>query len=163
MIRVPARAALAALFAALLALPVLALSIIAPDDYVRELYEDGIYFDFSSEEAAGRWFTPALVADLVRFHQLTDGYGFGFDLLVDGQDADIAGFDVTIMSLERGGAEVRATFENFGEPVTLDFTLTRHAHGWLIADITSRARDGDVVWQLSEMTREGLDYMDDAP
>jgi hypothetical protein len=124
-----------------------------PEGLVRELYRNSVQFDFSDLENTGRWFTPELAAMLNEMHRATGGFGVGFDVLVDGQDALLTEVAISHSVIGPGGSEVRVTFRNFGEPVDLRFFVVESNTGWRIANIRSLEPSGAERWNLDALAR----------
>lgn len=60
-----------------------------------------------------------------------------FDPYVDGQDMQLADFEIGEPVITDDVAEVEVTFTNFGEPRELVFTLVFEDGGWRIDDVAS--------------------------
>ena len=76
---------------------------------------------------------------------------FGFP--VDAQDfdeAEIAGTLELEETIDGDTATVVAHFENFGQPVEVEWTLGQGAAGWLVSDVASTANG----WRLSTFSCE---------
>ncbi len=72
-----------------------------------------------------------------------------FDPLINAQDYDIAEISISDALVEGDSALVIASFDNFGEPQEIRFTLVHRAEGWKIDDIETRS--GPYPWRLSEL------------
>lgn len=128
----------------------------APEYRLRRLYGANPGIDQSDASSVAAWFTPDMAAVLSRLNQTTDGYGLGFDYLVDGQDSDLSAITYTFYeagSDARPGMRVR--FNNFGQPVDLDFKL-EWVTDWVIANIRSLAPDGTEKWNLRDRVDQAL-------
>lgn len=128
----------------------------APEYRIRLLYEPDSAIDPGDPSNVSAWFTPELAAALTRLHQASDGDGVGFDYLVDGQDSDLSAISYTLYEAGSDGQPgLRVRFNNFGQPVDLDFKL-RWTSDWVIANIRSLAPDGTEKWNLRDIVGEAL-------
>ncbi|MEM5472009.1 hypothetical protein WNZ14_09770 [Hoeflea sp. AS60] len=70
---------------------------------------------------------------------------------VDGQDFDDAEIAKTLKldeTVNGDSADVTASFSNFGQATQVEWSLTKTAAGWQVADIASEANQ----WRVSRMT-----------
>jgi hypothetical protein len=72
-----------------------------------------------------------------------------FDPLINAQDYDIDDIVISAPLVEGDNALVIASFNNFGEPQEIRFTLVRRAEGWKIDDIETLSEP--YPWRLSEL------------
>ena len=128
----------------------------APEYRLRLLYGPEPVIDESEPSSLAAWFTPELASALTRLHHATEGYGLGFDYLVDGQDSDLSAITYTLYEAGSDGQPgMRVRFNNFGLPVDLDFRL--HWRGdWMISNIRSLAPDGTEKWNLRDSIDRAL-------
>lgn len=128
----------------------------APEYRIRQLYGPDIVIDESDPSSVSAWFTPDLASALTRLNQANDGIGVGFGYLVDGQDSDLSAISYTFYEAGSDGQPgMRVRFNNFGQPVDLDFKL-HWATDWVIANIRSLAPDGTEKWNLRDVVAAGL-------
>lgn len=128
----------------------------APEYRIRRLYGPDTVIDESDPSSVSAWFTPDLAAALTRLDQANDGIGVGFGYLVDGQDSDLSAITYTFYEAGSDGQPgMRVRFNNFGQPVDLDFKL-HWGSDWLIANIRSLAPDGTEKWNLRDVVAAGL-------
>jgi hypothetical protein len=72
-----------------------------------------------------------------------------FDPMINGQDYDLGTITIGKPRLYGGRAFVTVSFENFGRPEEIRFTLVKGDAGWKIDDIESLAPGSE--WRLSEI------------
>lgn len=141
----------------LAALPVLFMiataSVLAgePADAVRFFY-DNLGAE-TQPENRDRFTGPALeflnAADAAWERDETNCIEFGFP--VDAQDFDDAEIAKTLKldeTVNGDSADVKASFNNFGQATQVEWSLTRTAAGWQVSDIASEANQ----WRVSRMT-----------
>jgi hypothetical protein len=62
--------------------------------------------------------------------------GIGFDPIIDGQEYEVAGLQVTSADgATDTAAEVTAAFTNLGDPVTVTYDLVQEGGGWRVRDV----------------------------
>ena len=128
----------------------------APEMRIRRLYGPNTVIDAADPASLSAWFMPELAAAMTRLHRATDGYGIGFDYLVDGQDSDLSAITYTLYEAGSDGEPgLRVRFSNFGQPVDLDFKL-HWTSDWVITNIRSLAPDGTEKWNLRDTVADAL-------
>lgn len=129
---------LAAVALLALATPVLAEDFDTPEALLEAFYAP--YFgeaEFSDESPFRSEALNALyAADEARTPEGEMG-ALSFDPYVDGQDMDLADFEIGEPVIEGDVAEVEVTFTNFGEPRELEYRLVLEDGGWRIDDVAS--------------------------
>ena len=75
-----------------------------------------------------------------------------FDPYIDGQDFDIADFEIGAPGIAGDYASADVTFTNFGEPRSLTYELVRENGGWKIDDVVSTNPDNE--YRLTEIFAE---------
>lgn len=126
---------------------------IAPDAVVSELYkahaaEQSPFFQTTDRARVDKYFEPSL-ASLIWQDAVTANGEVGaieFDPLYAAQDMDIKNLVVSPAQIEGTNARVIVTFENFGEKVQLNYSLTLVGNEWKIADIAYA--DGPTLRQM---------------
>jgi len=126
-----------------------------PERLVQSLYDEDSRADFGDPAFIDRTLAPAAAGALKALNAETDGYGLGFDVLVDGQDSDITEPEISTRVWLARSSLVDVRFLNMGEPVHLVFHMRETPAGWRVEDIESRDRNNDQTWLLSDLL--GLD------
>lgn len=75
-----------------------------------------------------------------------------FDPYIDGQDFDIADFEIGAPGIAGDYASADVTFTNFGEPRSLTYELVLENGGWKIDDVVSTNPDN--AYRLTEIFAE---------
>jgi hypothetical protein len=98
---------------------------------------NGISLD--KEANVRRYFEPSLAALLIKDQKDAARRGeaptLGSDPFVDGQDWEIAAFDIAIRDTEPGKARATVTFRSFDKPKTVVLDLVKLKNDWRVADI----------------------------
>jgi hypothetical protein len=124
-----------------------------PQALLEAFYEPYFNGEFSDNEAAFR--SQALQALYDQDAEVTPEGEMGalsFDPYVDGQDFDIADFEVGAPGIAGEYASVDVTFTNFGEPRSLTYELVLEDGGWKIDDVVSTNPDNE--YRLSQIFAE---------
>ena len=146
---------LIALAAAMLAfiVPAAAQTYETPEALLEAFYEPYFTGEFYDDE------TPFRSARLQALYDRDAGLtpegemgALGFDPFVDGQDFDIADFEVSAVAVEGNTATAEVSFTNFGEPRELIYDLVLEGGGWRIDDVTSATPGSEYV--LSDIFEE---------
>lgn len=111
----------------------------APAEVVRGLYPDGLP---QSRSALADVFTADLTAAIEKS-------GLEFDPVVDAQDMQVTGLEVSVLSEEGDEAVVDARFKNFGEAKTLTYVLVVEDAQWKIRNIIKDT--GENTWELRQL------------
>ncbi len=82
-----------------------------------------------------------------------------WDMLVDGQDWQLSGLKIALLSKSATRAEVRATFKNHGDPNTMLFDLVLQGGHWRIDDIQKAQKPR---WSVSKILMDAPDAFPDA-
>ena len=82
-----------------------------------------------------------------------------WDLFVDGQDWQLTELKIGPVSQDATQAEVRATFNNFGEPRDILYTLVLENGHWRIDDIQETLKPR---WTMSKILLDAPDAFPDA-
>lgn len=109
--------------------------------------------EFNDDEAQFR--SQALQALYDNDAQVTPAGEMGalsFDPYIDGQDFDIADFEIGAPGIAGEYASADVTFTNFGEPRSLTYELVFEDGGWKIDDVVSTNPDNE--YRLSEIFAE---------
>jgi hypothetical protein len=98
---------------------------------------NGISLD--KEANVRRYFEPSLAALLIKDQKDAARRGeaptLGSDPFVDGQDWEIADFDIAIGDTGPGKARATVTFRSFDKPKTIVLDLVKLKNEWRVADI----------------------------
>ncbi|UJW86735.1 DUF3828 domain-containing protein [Devosia sp. SL43] len=124
-----------------------------PQALLEAFYEPYFNGEFSDNEEVFR--SQALQALYDNDAQVTPAGEMGalsFDPYVDGQDFDIADFEIGAPGIAGEYASVDVTFTNFGEPRSLTYELVLEDGGWKIDDVVSTNPDNE--YRLSEIFAE---------
>jgi hypothetical protein len=93
----------------------------------------------TSDATIRRYFEPQIAAlmikDMEAARKRKDAPTLDSDPFIDGQDWDIATFDINVRDTGAGKAVGTVAFKNFGAPVTVGLDLVKLKDGWRIADI----------------------------
>jgi hypothetical protein len=81
-----------------------------------------------------------------------------WDVIVDGQDWQLTGLDITPVSKQEARAEVRAKFKNFDEKRDILYTLVLEDGHWRIDDIEERSKPR---WTMSKILLDAPDAFPD--
>jgi hypothetical protein len=81
-----------------------------------------------------------------------------WDVIVDGQDWQLTGLDITPVSKQEARAEVRAKFKNFDEKRDILYTLVLEDGHWRIDDIEERLKPR---WTMSKILLDAPDAFPD--
>jgi hypothetical protein len=104
---------------------------------------NGISLD--KEANVRRYFEPTLAALLIADQNAAARHGesptLGSDPFVDGQDWEIATFDIAVRDTAPGKASATVTFRSFDKPKTVVLDLVKLKTDWRVADIAWQ-RDG---------------------
>lgn len=129
---------LAAIALLALATPVLAEDFDTPEALLEAFYAP--YFGEAEFEDETPFRSEALnalyAADEARTPEGEMG-ALSFDPYVDGQDMQLADFEIGEPVITDDVAEVEVTFTNFGEPRELEYRLVFENGGWRIDDVAS--------------------------
>lgn len=136
---------LLAVMLALLALTVLSGRPGAADDGPRQFLLS-IYKKYSGPGAMGLdwrgnraslYFDPAMTKLILRDVRESKGEvgRIGFDPFTAGQDFEIKGLGIEIVSQDGETAQAVASFRNLGQPAKIRYDLVKTAKGWRIANI----------------------------
>ena len=124
-----------------------------PADAVKYFY-DNLGAE-TQPENRDRFSGPALdflnAADAAWERDETNCIEFGFS--IDAQDFDDAEIAKTLKldeTVNGDTAEVKASFDNFGQATQVEWSLKKSAAGWQVSDIGSSVND----WRLSAMSCE---------
>ena len=109
---------------------------------IASLYRDHAnnqspFFQTTNRQRVDNYFQPRL-ADLIwNDAQSSDGSqgAIDFDPLYDAQDTDIKDLVIQPANNEGANARVTVTFQNFGKPHEITYSLALSQSGWKIADI----------------------------
>lgn len=126
---------------------------VAPESVVSDLYkahaaEQSPFFQTTDRARVDKYFEPSL-ASLIWQDAVTANGEVGaieFDPLYAAQDMDIKNLVVSPAQIAGTSARVIVTFENFGEKVQLNYSLTLVGNEWKIADIAYA--DGPTLRQM---------------
>lgn len=121
-----------------------------PERLVQSLYDEEGDADFGDPAFIDRTLAPVTAEALKALNARTDGLGLGFDFLVDGQDSDITGLEISPRVWLARSSLIDVRFLNMGEPVHLAFHMRETPVGWRVEDIESRTPDNDTNWVLSQ-------------
>lgn len=72
-----------------------------------------------------------------------------FDPFISGQDYAISNLVIGAAGIAGDSASVTVTFDNFDQPVVLDYSLVREDGGWKIDDVASS--QGEYPYRLTEI------------
>ena len=120
-----------------------------PERLVQSLYDEDDA-DFGDPAFIDRTLAPAIAEALKTLNAQTGGLGLGFDFLVDGQDSDITGPEISTRVWLARSSLIDVRFLNMSEPVHLVFHMRETPVGWRVEDIESRSPDNDTNWVLSQ-------------
>jgi hypothetical protein len=118
-----------------------------PADTVRIIYNT------KDEEHSARLWSPKMKALWVKQDRL--GYADGaldFDYKSDSQDPDVRDLKIVVIHRLDTDAEVRVTFNEYGDAVELRYDLVRYNGAWVIDDVRKVAGHDD-PWVLSEILK----------
>jgi hypothetical protein len=126
---------------------------------VAESYEDWESFDIRQPPFA---LTPRLDTLMTAERDYVDEHGeplmLDFDWHIGGQDAEISNVHVRHEAVETGLVIVTASFENFGEPVEVNYIWRQvDGGGWALDDATLEDPDGTMM-SLGSILSEGAPY-----
>lgn len=124
-----------------------------PQALLEAFYEPYFTGEFTDDEADFR--SQALQALYDNDAQVTPAGEMGalsFDPYIDGQDFDIADFEIGAAGIAGEYASVDVTFTNFGEPRSLAYELVFENGGWKIDDVVSTNPENE--YRLSEIFAE---------
>jgi hypothetical protein len=124
-----------------------------PQALLEAFYEPYFSGEFNDDEAQFR--SQALQALYDNDAQVTPAGEMGalsFDPYIDGQDFDIADFEIGAPGIAGEYASADVTFTNFGEPRSLTYELVFEDGGWKIDDVVSTNPDNE--YRLSEIFAE---------
>jgi hypothetical protein len=125
----------------------------SPKELLEAFYEP--YFSGSFPEDESQFRSTALQGLYDADAELTPDGEMGainFDPYIDGQDYDIAAFEVGEPVITGQAAEVEVRFTNFGQPRALTYELVFEDGGWVIDDVVSNNPDN--LYRLSEIFAE---------
>jgi hypothetical protein len=114
--------------------------------YLYEPYESGEF-----AEDATDLFSPTLRQlwdQMSARSQEADVPIIDFDPFVNAQDYELSDLIIADPVVHGDAATVAVSFDNFGEPQEIRFTLVRRVEGWKIDDIEAF---GAYPWRLSEL------------
>ena len=124
-----------------------------PADAVKHFYDN--LGTETQKENRDRFTGPALdflnASDATWERDETNCIEFGF--AVDAQDFDDAEIAKTLKldeTVNGDSAEVKASFDNFGQATQVEWSLKKTSAGWQVSDIGSSVND----WRLSAMSCE---------
>lgn len=143
---------LAVIAAMLIATPAVALD--DPESLVREIY--ALELLPSTPAAADRYLSADMAEAYKTALQADEPRpGTDADWRYDAQDWEITDLeigrarDVAAAANDRlRQVDVRVTFRNFGQPMSIDWTLCLGREGWRVSDVTGN--NGDGPWRLRE-------------
>lgn len=124
-----------------------------PQALLEAFYAPYFSGEFTDDEAAFR--SQALQALYDNDAQVTPAGEMGalsFDPYIDGQDFDIADFEIGAAGIAGEYASADVTFTNFGEPRSLTYELVLENGGWKIDDVVSTNPENS--YRLSEIFAE---------
>jgi hypothetical protein len=102
-------------------------------------YVESLYADRESPGGPAHYspHTQALWDDCWKREKQTGDACIDFDMIAQGNDAEISDVTVTQQSGDAKQAVVIAKFKNHGDPETVTYTLIHGNDGWAIDEITS--------------------------
>jgi hypothetical protein len=124
-----------------------------PQALLEAFYEPYFNGEFADNEEAFR--SQALQALYDKDAEITPAGemgALGFDPYIDGQDFDIADFEIGAPGIAGDYASADVTFTNFGEPRSLTYELVFEDGGWKIDDVVSTNPENE--YRLSEIFAE---------
>ncbi len=83
-----------------------------------------------------------------------------WDVFIDGQDWQLTGLKIALVSKSADKAIVRATFKNFESPSNMLFDLVREEGGWRVDDVEKTLAPR---WTMSKILLDAPDAFPDAP
>ena len=143
--------------AAVLSPPVLAQPFETPQDLLDAFYAPYLSGDIPPDEEDFRseFLNGLYEADA---ENTPDGEmgALDFDPYIDGQDFDIADFEIGEASIRGDKARVAVDFTNFGEPRHIVYELVHEDGGWRIDDLVNE--NVEYGYRLSEIFEEAKQY-----
>ena len=124
--------------------PAAAQSGAAPADVVKTIYDrvavfcngDDVAPPYVDQFMRAAFEKPVADRYLARLHKSQ----LDFDIFIDGQDCKLTSLGIEPLETAAAAAVVRARFDNFGQPRTIDFQFRNGAGGWMITDMVYRHR-----------------------
>jgi hypothetical protein len=142
-------------FAAALVASAAAQEFDSPEALLETFYEPFFTGAFAEDESI---FRSAFLQELYEQDEANTPIGemgaLGFDPYINGQDFDIADFEIVATEVEGDVATAEVYFTNFGEPTELIYDLVFEDNGWRIDDVTSISPGRE--YRLSEIFLETL-------
>ena len=121
-----------------------------PEALLEAFYQPYLDDDFPEDEA--QFQSSALQALYAHDAEITPEGEMGaidFDPYINGQDFDLSNLVIGTPDIAGDEASVVVSFDNFGQPTTLDYDLVLEDGGWRIDDVA--ASNGDYPYRLSEI------------
>jgi hypothetical protein len=118
----------------------------APDAFLYGIYahytgapEQTKPIDYSKEAELGKYFTPEIVAIIMKDRAAADARGevptLDGDPFVGAQEWNIAGFDIKVDSVAGDSAMATVKFRNYDRDQTFHLKLRRVGNAWRIDDV----------------------------
>lgn len=127
----------------------------SPEALLEAFYEPYFTGEFAEDETI---FRSAFLQELYEQDEANTPIGemgaLGFDPYINGQDFDLADFEIVATEIEGDAATAEVYFTNFGEPTELIYDLVFEDNGWRIDDVTSITPG--MEYRLSEIFLETL-------